>query len=111
MGIAILVLLAGLAGGASPRPDWRGPLEAVGIRFVSALEVHAMLERGEPLTVIDARDEVHYRRGHLPGAISVPAEDRPLRFIDIRRPKRLFHSERLPVDRDAPVVFYCGGLN
>ena len=80
MGIAILVFLAGLTGGTSPRPDWRGQLEAVGIRFVSAREVHAMLERGEPLTVVDARDEVHYRRGHLPGAISVPAEDWPLRF-------------------------------
>jgi rhodanese-related sulfurtransferase len=109
--IAILVFVASLAGGTSPHPDWRGPLEAVGIRFVSASEVRAMLERGEPLTVVDARDEVHYRRGHLPGAISVPAEDRPLRFIDIRRPKRLLHPERLPADRDAPVVFYCGGLN
>ena len=70
-----------------------------------------MIERGEPLTVADARDEVHYRRGHLPGAISVPTEDRPLRFIDIRRPKKLLHPERLPADHDAPVVFYCGGLN
>ena len=111
MVLTVLVLLAVLAGGVSPRPDWRAPLEAAGVRFVSAREVQAMLARGDRLTVVDARDEVHYRRGHLPGAISVPAEDRPLRFIDIRRPKRLFHPERLPADREAPVVFYCGGLS
>jgi rhodanese-related sulfurtransferase len=109
--LAALAVLAVLAGGESPRPDWRAPLEAAGIRFVSAREVHAMLDRDERIAVIDARDEVHYRRGHLPGAISVPAEDRPLRFVDLRRPARLLHPERLPADRDGPVVFYCGGPN
>jgi rhodanese-related sulfurtransferase len=100
-----------LAAGESLRPDWRAPLEAAGIRFVSARDVYAMIARRDHVVVIDARDEVHYRRGHLPGAISIPAEDRPLRFVDIRRPKRLFHPERLPADRETPVVFYCGGPN
>jgi rhodanese-related sulfurtransferase len=107
--LAVLTLLA--AGGESIRPDWRTPLEAAGIRFVSAREVHAIMRRGDPFALIDARDEVHYRRAHLPGAISIPAEDRPLRFIDIRRPKRLFHPDRLPADHDTPLVFYCGGPN
>jgi rhodanese-related sulfurtransferase len=109
--LALLVVLLLIAAGESPRPDWRGALEAAGIRFVSARDVHAMLERRERVVVIDARDEVHYQRGHLPGAISIPAEDWPLRFVDLRRPKRLVHPERLPADRETPLVFYCGGPN
>jgi rhodanese-related sulfurtransferase len=107
---SLLVALVVLAhGGCAIRPDWRAPLEAAGIRFISARELHAMLARGEPLTLVDARDEVHYRRGHLPGAISIPAEDEPLRLVDLRRPKRLLHPERLPADRSELLVFYCGG--
>ena len=107
----LVALVALLHGGGAIRPDWRPALEAAGIRFISARGLQAMLDRGEPLTLIDARDEVHYRRGHLPGAISIPAEDAPLRFIELRHPKRLLHPERLPVDRSQLLVFYCGGPN
>ncbi|HEV8474714.1 MAG TPA: rhodanese-like domain-containing protein [Methylomirabilota bacterium] len=107
----VVLTLALLSAGAAIRPDWRTPLERAGIRFISARELHAMLGRGEPLTIVDARDEVHYRRERLPGAISIPAEDAPLRFIDVRRPKRLLHPERLPADRTRRLAFYCGGPN
>lgn len=107
---SLLVVLVTLThGGCAVRPDWRAALEAAGIGFISARELHAMLAGGEPVTVVDARDEVHYRRGHLPGAISIPAEDAPLRLVDLRRPKRLLHPERLPTDRSELLVFYCGG--
>ena len=109
VGVALLALLAVFPGGCVLRPDWRGSLERAGIRFISARELNAMMERGEPMVLVDARDEVHYRRGHLPDAISIPAEDLPLRFVDIRRPKRLLYPERLPADRSTLLVFYCGG--
>jgi rhodanese-related sulfurtransferase len=108
---AAVLALALLSAGAAIRPDWRTPLERAGIRFVSARQLQGMLARGEPLTLVDARDEVHWRRERLPGAISVPAEDAPLRFVDVRRPKRLLHPERLPADRTRRLVFYCGGPN
>ena len=107
----MLAALAVLAAGSEIRPDWRTPLERAGIRFISALELRAMMVAGAPFTLVDARDAVHYHRQRLPGAISVPAEDRPLRFVDIRRPKRLLHPERLPLDRSRALVFYCGGPN
>lgn len=62
------------------------------------------------MTVVDARDEVHYRNGHVPGAVSIPAEDRPLAEIDVTRPRRLLYPERLPADRARLLVFYCGGV-
>lgn len=88
----------------------RARLEAVGIRFIAARELKVLLDRGEPLTLVDARDEIHYRAGHLPGATSIPVEDAPLYAVDVRRPKRLLHPERLPADRARLLVFYCGGF-
>lgn len=102
-----LALLA--AAGCIARRDWRSQLEDVGIRFISARELKAMLHRRQDLVLIDARDEVWYRAGHIPGAISIPAEDAPLAAVDVTHPRRLLYPERLPVDRGRLVVFYCGG--
>lgn len=90
-------------------PAWRGQLEALGIRFISATELKERLDRRETLTLVDARDEAWYRAGHIPGAISIPAEDAPLSALDVTRPKRPRFPERLPADRGGLLVFYCGG--
>jgi len=106
----LLLVLAGTATAClSAQPPWHGALGAIGIRFITAPELKGMMDRGERFVLIDARDEVHYRNGHLPGAIAIPAEDAPLEAIDARRPKRLLYPERLPADRKRPLVFYCGG--
>jgi rhodanese-related sulfurtransferase len=110
--VVALAILVGLGfAGADIRPDWKTPLERAGIRFISARELHGLMASGDPFVLIDARDEIHYRRHRIPGALSIPAEDRPLAFVDIARPKRLLHPERLPADRDTRLVFYCGGPN
>lgn len=109
--LALLAVAALAPGGAGARPDWRSPLERAGIRFISARELKGIMDRHEPVVLVDARDEIHYRRGRVPGAISLPAEDAPLAFVDIARPKRLGHPERLPSDRQRVLVFYCGGPN
>jgi rhodanese-related sulfurtransferase len=96
--------------GSAPRPPWYQEVEAIGIRLISARELKGMPDRRERVLVIDARDEVHYRNERLPGAISIPAEDTPLVAVNARRPKRLLHPERLPADRAARLVFYCGGI-
>jgi hypothetical protein len=102
-----LVLVA--AAGCAVGPHWRSQLEAIGVRFVSARELKGMLDRKEDLVLVDARDEVWYRAGHIPGAISIPAEDSPLSTFDVARPKPLLHPDRLPQDRGRLLVFYCGG--
>ena len=93
----------------TPTPAWRGQLEGIGVRFISARELKAMLDRREDFVLIDARDEIWYRAGRIPGAISIPAEDAPLAAVDVSRPKRLLFPERLPQDRGRLLVFYCGG--
>lgn len=110
LALLLLVLAATVTACLTAQPPpWYRELEALGIRFITAPEVKGMMDRGERFVLIDARDEVHYRNGHLPGAIAIPAEDAPLEAVDARRPKRLLYPERLPADRTRPLVFYCGG--
>ncbi len=107
--LLLLVLASTATACLTAQPPWYRELGAIGIRFVTAPEVKGMMDRGERFVLIDARDEVHFRNGHLPGAISIPAEDAPLKAVDARRPKRLLYPERLPPNRTGPLVFYSGG--
>ena len=108
--LALAGVILALVPTCARMPPWRAELERVGIRFISARELKGMMDRGDEFVLVDARDKVHYDRGHIRDAISIPAEDKPLQELDVRRPKRLLHPERLPADRDRPLVFYCGGI-
>jgi len=69
----------------------RGPTLAV----ISTLELEQLLAAGGPMLLIDARGPELFVRGHLPGAINVPADQ-----VGTLGP-------RLPT---APLtVVYCGG--
>ena len=102
-------MLALLAVACATTPAWQGQLEGLGIGFISAVDLRSRLDRHEEMVLVDARDETWYRAGHIPGAISIPAEDAPLAAVDAMRPKRLLYPERLPADRTRLMVFYCGG--
>ena len=63
----LLLVLAGTATAcltAAP-PPWYRELEVIGIRFITAPEIKGMMDRGEPFVLVDARDEAHYRNGHI----------------------------------------------
>src|SRR2546428_8175344 len=82
--VAALTIIASLAvPGVDARPDWKGPLERAGIRFISARHLHALIARGERLVIVVARDDVPYRRGRIPGSGSIPPEARPLACRDM----------------------------
>lgn len=102
-----LALAAAVA--CTQAPSRRNQLESTGVRFISARELKAMLDRQEEVVLVDARDEVWFRAGHIPGAIAIPTEDAPLDAVDVRRPKRLLHPDRLPQDRGRLLALYCGG--
>src|SRR2546430_14937202 len=101
--VAALTILASLAvSGVEARPDWKAPLERPGIRFISARELRALMTSGARPTIVDARDEVHFPRGHVPAAVSIPARGRPLALRDLARPKRPLHPARLPAHPATP---------
>jgi rhodanese-related sulfurtransferase len=46
------------------------------------------LMRGDPVTVLDVREDWEYRRGRVPGAVSLPLRELPGRIADLARDRR-----------------------
>lgn len=60
--------------------------------LISRAELKAKLDRGDSFVLVDTLPETAYRKGHLPGAISIPSDD----MLAVA-PKRI-------ADRDADIV-------
>ncbi len=65
------------------------------MQTISREELLSMLERREPLVLLEALPEKYYRAGHLPGALQLDYER-------TREP-----AAQLAPDRGVPVVVYC----
>ncbi len=104
--LAWLVVAALACGGEEPAPgagaetatetvpaSVPAPEMENGFLIVTVDQVAQWQEAGEPVVIIDARDDVQYSREHIPDAINVP-------YIDIRA------GANLP-PRDARIVLYC----
>jgi rhodanese-related sulfurtransferase len=63
---------------------------------MDARELLRRIESHGAPVIVDARSGLEFRRGHVPGAIHAP-------WLKI-----LFHTARLPEDRDVEIVIYCG---
>lgn len=57
--------------------------------------LHERQRRGDPVFVFDANSAERYDEGHVPGAVHMPPD--------------AFDAGKLPPDRQAMLVFYCGG--
>lgn len=70
-----------------------GPRES--LEPITAAELTARLEAGEPLVIVDVRPAEEYRAAHVAGAVSIPLEELEQRLRE------------LPRDRE--IVAYCRG--
>jgi len=61
-------------------------------------ELKQKLDRGEPVTIVEALPEEYYRKAHLPGALLLPHD-----LVDILAPTLL-------PDKGAEIVVYCANL-
>ena len=105
--IALLsfILAAGLSGCAAPQKET--PVAAqedtswmfhdiVAVDFVME---HVTVPMAEDVMIIDARPkQAKYDKGHIPGAVSIP---------DTYFDKMV---DKLPANKEALLIFYCGGL-
>ena len=65
---------------------------------VSTAYVKKLIDEKENFVLVDARPGRLFSKGHVPGAVSIP---------DSEFDK---HVDKLPADKSASLVFYCGGL-
>ncbi|MET0072230.1 MAG: rhodanese-like domain-containing protein [Candidatus Thiodiazotropha sp.] len=80
---------------AAGYPDWvkNGSLPP----GVSAEHVKKLIDKSKGATIVDARPARKFKKGHLPGAINIPARQ----FDEM--------VDQLPADKNSPLIFYCGG--
>jgi len=76
-------------------PDWvkNGSLPP----GVTAAHVKSLIDKNKGATIVDARPARNFKKGHLPSAINIP-----LRQFDEM-------TDKLPADKNAPLIYYCGG--
>jgi len=73
-------------------------LSSEGYGLTDTAGLKKLLDTGAEITVVDARSPEEYQEVHIKGAISVPAKE----FSK--------YASRLPVNREAKIVFYCNGI-
>ena len=69
-----------------------------GVYEIKTEELYKMLQDHVPMILADARPAMRYNQGHLPGAVSIP--------VPMLKEQK---ESVLPKDKDALIVFYCGG--
>lgn len=103
--IVSLILAAGITGCATaPKDTPVAAEEDTSWKFHDIVEVdfvmeHVTVPMAEDVMIIDARPkQAKYDKGHIPGAISIPDT-----YFDTL-------VDKLPANKDALLIFYCGGL-
>jgi sulfur-carrier protein adenylyltransferase/sulfurtransferase len=69
------------------------------IREISTADLNSLMQRPEPLIVIDVREHNEFVQGHLPGAMFIPRGSLELRI------------ESAAPDRNQEICLYCGRGN
>ncbi len=83
------------------------PTSLPGARIISAAEAQDLIAKGIP--VYDVRDEEEYKIAHVPGARSVPYKEGSAKEVGFDPGDDQFALNRLPKDKNAPLMMYCDG--
>jgi len=84
--VAFLLISGNFASaGSEPKP----------FKLITAPEVKALLQDGK-VVVVHVLSEIEYGTQHIPGSINIP-------IIKMKT------TDKLPKDKDTPLVFYCMG--
>ncbi|KPJ78999.1 MAG: hypothetical protein AMJ54_00625 [Deltaproteobacteria bacterium SG8_13] len=74
-----------------------GTLKAAeGFHTISTQELKTWMESTDRPTLVFSLSEIEYREVHIPGSICITME-----LMEV--------SDRMPDDRNSPIVFYCHG--
>jgi rhodanese-related sulfurtransferase len=104
----LVALLTGLPGLASAldKPDTPSVLKGGSVIELPALR--ALIATGK-VVVVDTRSPLNFGKGHMPGALSIGYKELSAYSENFDASVDSFDTQRLPQDKDIPLVFYSDG--
>ena len=104
-----------LALATASRDDFKGiasmlnttPTALPGAKVIGAAEVRDLMAKGVP--VYDVRDDEAYKNGYVPGSIHVAYKEGSAKEVGFDPADDQFSLNRLPKDKNAPLIMYCDG--
>lgn len=83
------------------------PTTLPGAKIINAAETKALIAKGIP--VFDVRVDEEYKTAHVPGAVSIPYKEGSAKEVGFDPADDQFALNKLPKDKNAPLVMYCDG--
>ncbi len=84
------------------------PKSLSGVKVVSVEEVKALLNN-KSIKIFDMRSAINYGKGHLPGAVALPYKENSEFKADFDASKDSLDMNKLPADKNVPLLFYSDG--
>ena len=103
--LIVAAFVMGLAGSGTALAAAETPATLDGVKVITAEEGKKMLDKGVPF--IDARVSAEYAEKSIKGAKSVPYREKSAKAADFDRAQDQFDLDKLPRDKNAPLVFFC----
>lgn len=83
------------------------PTSLPGARVITAVEARDLMAKGIP--IYDVRSDEAYKKGYVPGSIHVPYDEASAKEVDFDPADDKFSLNRLPKDKNAPLIMFCDG--
>ncbi len=103
--LAAAALLAGQSGWAN-KPET--PTTLAGGKVISVEEGKKLLD-AKSAVFVDTRSVVNFGKGRVPGAVTAAYKEKSEPVADFDMSADSFELDKLPKDKNAPVVFYSDG--
>ncbi len=105
------ILLIGSVAAIGFVPTWSRAADTPdglqGARVVTAADVQKLASGGA--LVVDSRIASEYADGHIKGAVSIPYREKSAKAVTFDAGEDSFNLDKLPADKQAPIVIYCNG--
>ena len=85
------------------------PLTPATLQGVTVVDDSWVKTNHGKMKVFDVRKKAEYVEAHIPGAVSVPYDEKSEHVVDFDAKKDELDLSKFPADKNEPVITYCNG--
>lgn len=85
------------------------PLTPATLQGVTVVDDSWVKTNHGKMKVFDVRKKAEYVEAHIPGAVSVPYDEKSEHVVDFDAKKDELDLSKFPADKNAPIIVYCNG--